>query len=92
VLPKQDQQMPKHSPLPQPPAPSPRPPTLDPHTGPRTLETHPRGALEDFELVIPQQPCAAVLSLGEAEAAVNTSDVGVDHPLHCESAGGDSSP
>jgi hypothetical protein len=54
--------------------------------------------MEHLGLVTPQTPCPAVPTLGEAEAAGNTSDVDmdvdvdVDQQLLIESAGGDSLP
>jgi len=43
-------------------------------------------------LVTPQKPRPAALTLREAEAAGNTSDVDVEQQLLGESAGGDSLP
>jgi hypothetical protein len=43
-------------------------------------------------LVTPQKPRPAAPTLGEAEAARNTSDVDVEQQLLGESAGGDSLP
>ena len=40
----------------------------------------------------PQKPRLAALTLQEADAAPNTSEVDVEHQLRSESAGGDSFP
>ena len=83
VLPKQGQEMRKHTPRPRTPEPRPRP---------QTPETYCLSGLEDLRLVTPQKPRPAVPWLREAEAAGNTLDVDVDQQLLGESAGGDSLP
>jgi len=82
----------EHTPRPQPPAPAPRPQTPDPPPQTRTPEPHTLSGLEFLGLLMPQHPRPAALTLGEAEAAGNTSDVDVEHPLLSESAGGDGLP
>jgi len=89
VLPEQGQKMREHTPHPQSPAPAPRPQTPEPRPQPRTLETHPLIGLEHLGLVTPQKPSLAVLTLGQAEGAGNTSDVNEDQQLLIELAGGD---
>jgi hypothetical protein len=90
VLPEHGQEMHEHTPRPQQPAPGPRPQTPEPRPRPRTLETHPLSELEHLRLVTPQKPRLAVPTLRKAEAARDTSDVDVDHPLLCEATCGDS--
>jgi len=92
VLPKQGQEMRKHTPRPQPLAPAPRPQTPEPPLSPQTPETHTLSGLEFSELVTLQKPHPAAPTLREAEAAGNTSDVDVDLQLLGESAFGDSLP
>jgi hypothetical protein len=90
VKPEQRQEMREYTPQPQPPAPAQRPQSLDPRPRPRTPETHPLSRLEHLGIVTPQKPRPAVPTQREAEAAGNTSDVGVHQQLLIESAGGDS--
>jgi len=92
VLPEQGQEMPDHTPRPQPTAPSPRAWTLEPRPRPRTLETYPLSGLEHLGLVTSHTPRQAVPTLWEGEPAGNTSDVDADLQLLGESAGGDSLP
>ena len=92
VLPEHGQEMCKHTPQPQPPVPTPRPQTLEPHPQPQTPDTHPLDGLEYLGLTTPQKPRPAVPTLQEAEAAGNTSDVGVDKQLLMASVSGDSLP
>jgi len=92
VLPEQGQEMREHTPPPRPMAPAPWPQTLDSRPQPQTPETHPLSGLEHLGPVTPQKPRPAVPTLGDADAAGNTSDVDVDQQLPIESAGGDSLP
>jgi len=88
VLPEQGQEMREHTSLPQPPAPAPRPQTPEPRPQPRAPETQPLNGLVHLVLVTPQKPRPAAPTLGEAEAAGNTSDVDVEQQLLGKSAGG----
>jgi len=92
VLPEQGQEMREHTPRPQPPAPDPRPQTPEPSPRPPTPETHTLSGLEYLGHVTPQKPRTAALTLREAEAAGNTSDVDVEQQLLGELAGGNSLP
>jgi hypothetical protein len=92
MLPKQAQEMRKHTPRPEPLAPTPQPQTPEPRPRPRTPDTHPLSGLEHLRLVTPQKPCPVVPTPREAEAAGTTSDVDLDQQLLIESAGGYSLP
>jgi hypothetical protein len=78
VLPEQGQEMRKNNLRPQPPAPAPRPQTPEASPQPRTPQTHTLSGLWFLGLVTPQKHRPVAPTLGEAEAARNTSDVDVE--------------
>jgi hypothetical protein len=56
VLPTQGQEIPQHTPWPQPPVPAPRPQTPEPSPRPRTPETHTLSGLVFLGHMMPQKP------------------------------------
>ena len=92
VLPEQGQEMHKYTQQLQPPAPAPQPQTLEPPPQPRTPETYTLSGLEILGLVTPQKLLLRAPTLGEAEAARNTTDVDVEQQLPGKSVVGDGLP
>jgi len=92
VLPEQGQEMREHTPRWQPLVSAPRLQTVEPPPWPRTPETHTLSGLEILGLVTPQYPRLAALTLRDAEAAEDTSDVDVEQQLLGVSPGGNSFP
>jgi hypothetical protein len=81
VLHEQKQEMREYTTWPQPPALSPPPQTLEPRPRPQTPETHPLSRLAHLGCMTQQNPCTAVRTLGETEAAGTTADVDVNQQL-----------
>jgi hypothetical protein len=92
VLPEHGQEMPEHTQRAQPVAPTPRPQTPESSPRPRSPETHTLSVLVLLGLEMPQKPRPAALTLREAEAAGNTSDVDVEQQLPGEAQGGHTLP
>jgi hypothetical protein len=78
ILPKQGQEMRKHTPWPQPPAPAPRPLPPEPRIQRQPVETYSVRRLEVLEHVRPQKPRPGVPTLREAEATPINLDLEVD--------------